>query len=214
MASLKLTAIIACKEKGFSDGIYNAIYNYTGLNGAHVVTCINTFHEIARNYANLLIVLDERLNGIKCRDSIFELIQQYPQARFIVLTSSTDPPFLLKILKAVAAAIPKDTLQGLEEITLCIRNCLRYGKYVCHSLIEKTNTYLNKLNTKSDILTATQMKVLVLQVKNYSVEETAAEIEISIGTVNIHRYNIKTRTKEAGFPSYIDYARHIGLLDN
>ena len=70
------------------------------------------------------------------------------------------------------------------------------------------------MDTISDILTSTQMKVLILQVKNYSVEETATELKISEGTVNVHRNAIKKRTEKAGFPSYIDYARHIGLMDN
>ena len=151
----------------------------------------DTFNGLDKNVKVLL--LDINLpdgNGITaCKD----LLQKFPNLRIIALTNFEDVSFIKQIIKNGAMGyLLKNT--GKNELVNAIKTVLEGERYLPQNIQEMLlNESLGKTSVSSFFipkLTSREKEILELIIKEYTTEEIAEKIFISIKTVESHRSNL------------------------
>ena len=151
----------------------------------------DTCNDLDKNVKVLL--LDINLpdgNGITaCKD----LLQKFPNLRIIALTNFEDVSFIKQIIKNGAMGyLLKNT--GKNELVNTIKTVLEGERYLPQNIQEMLlNESLGKTSASSFFipkLTSREKEILELIIKEYTTEEIAEKIFISIKTVESHRSNL------------------------
>lgn len=140
-----------------------------------------------------VLLLDINLpdgNGITaCKD----LLQKFPNLHIIALTNFEDVSFIKQIIKNGAMGyLLKNT--GKNELVTAIKTVLEGERYLPQNIQEMLlNESLGKSAPSSFFvpkLTSREKEILDLIIKEYTSEEIADKIFISIKTVESHRSNL------------------------
>lgn len=151
----------------------------------------DTFNGLDKSIKVLL--LDINLpdgNGITaCKD----LLQKFPNLHIIALTNFEDVSFIKQIIKNGAMGyLLKNT--GKNELVTAIKTVLEGERYLPQNIQEMLlNESLGKASTSSFFipkLTSREKEILDLIIKEYTTEEIAEKIFISVKTVESHRSNL------------------------
>lgn len=151
----------------------------------------DTFNGLDKSIKVLL--LDINLpdgNGITaCK----ELLQKFPNLRIIALTNFEDVSFIKQIIKNGAMGyLLKNT--GKNELVTAIKTVLEGERYLPQNIQEMLlNESLGKAVPSSFFvpkLTSREKEILDLIIKEYTTEEIAEKIFISVKTVESHRSNL------------------------
>lgn len=151
----------------------------------------NTFSGLDKSVKVLL--LDINLpdgNGITaCKD----LLEKFPNLRIIALTNFEDVSFIKQIIKNGAMGyLLKNT--GKNELVTAIKTVLEGERYLPQNIQEMLlNESLGKTSASSFFipkLTSREKEILDLIIKEYTTEEIAGKIFISVKTVESHRSNL------------------------
>ena len=151
----------------------------------------DTFNGLDENVKVLL--LDINLpdgNGITaCKD----LLQKFPNLHIIALTNFEDVSFIKQIIKNGAMGyLLKNT--GKNELVTAIKTVLEGERYLPQNIQEMLlNESLGKSAPSSFFvpkLTSREKEILDLIIKEYTTEEIAEKIFISVKTVEAHRSNL------------------------
>lgn len=140
-----------------------------------------------------VLLLDINLpdgNGITaCKD----LLQKFPNLRIIALTNFEDVSFIKQIIKNGAMGyLLKNT--DKKELVNAIKTVLEGERYLTQNIQEMLlNESLGKAAPSSFFvpkLTSREKEILDLIIKEYTTEEIAEKIFISVKTVESHRSNL------------------------
>ena len=140
-----------------------------------------------------ILLLDINLpdgNGITaCK----ELLSNFPNLQIIALTNYEDATFIKQIIKNGAMGyLLKNT--GKNELIEAIKTVLNGERYLQHNIREiLLNESLGKATTSSFFipkLTNREKEILALIIKEYTSDEIAEKIFLSIKTVESHRSNL------------------------
>jgi len=139
-----------------------------------------------------VLLLDINLpdgNGIlACKD----LLKKYPKLKIIALTNFEDSSFIRQIMKNGASGyLLKNT--GKTELVTAIKTVLEGDNYLPQNIREiLLNESIGKGNSSYFIpkLTSREKEILDLIIKEFTTEEMANALFISIKTVEAHRSNL------------------------
>jgi DNA-binding NarL/FixJ family response regulator len=162
------------------------------------ITISQSFTTIADTFSGLgehiqVLLLDINLpdgNGIAaCK----ELLQKFPGLRIIALTNFEDVAFIKQIIKNGALGYLLKNTDKTELVT-AIKTVLEGQRYLPQHISQMLlNESLGKNNPSSYFnpkLTSREKEILDLIIKEFTTEEIAAKIFISVKTVESHRSNL------------------------
>ena len=162
------------------------------------ITISQSFTTIADTFSGLgehiqVLLLDINLpdgNGIAaCK----ELLQKFPGLRIIALTNFEDVAFIKQIIKNGALGYLLKNTDKTELVT-AIKTVLEGQRYLPQHIGQMLlNESLGKNNPSSYFnpkLTSREKEILDLIIKEFTTEEIAAKIFISVKTVESHRSNL------------------------
>ena len=151
----------------------------------------DTFNGLDKSIKVLLLDINlPHGNGITaCKD----LLQKFPNLHIIALTNFEDVSFIKQIIKNGAMGyLLKNT--GKNELVTAIKTVLEGERYLPQNIQEMLlNESLGKASTSSFFipkLTSREKEILDLIIKEYTTEEIAEKIFISIKKVESHRSNL------------------------
>lgn len=170
----------------------------TMLKSNKEIVILQSFTSITDTFNGLdnsikILLLDINLpdgNGITaCKD----LLQKFPNLRIIALTNFEDVSFIKQIIKNGAMGyLLKNT--GKNELVTAIKTVLEGERYLPQNIQEMLlNESLGKTSASSFFipkLTSREKEILDLIIKEYTTEEIAGKIFISVKTVESHRSNL------------------------
>jgi two-component system NarL family response regulator len=143
--------------------------------------------EVYREQRPDVVLMDVRMPEMNGIDAIAAIRKDYPEARFIVLTTYDGDEDIYRALQAGARAyLLKDMLRDelVETIRAVYAGQRRIPAEVANRLAERMN------RTE---LTARELEVLRLIAQGKSNKIIAADLSISEGTVKIHVNNILSK---------------------
>ncbi len=164
-----------------------------------------------------LVLMDlsmPRMNGM---EAIREIKKHHPQTRVIALTVHPEEEYLETTLQAGAEGyVLKDATH--EELVLAIKSVLAGKPYLSPAVSGKIiSGYLERKNTRQSVsacrkLSPREQEVLKLIAEGYRNRQIAAELCISLKTVEKHRANLMKKLDLHNTAALTVYAMEKGLV--
>jgi DNA-binding NarL/FixJ family response regulator len=151
-------------------------------------------------------------------DAAKALREQYPELRFIVLTTYFSKSFVLSMLELGAAAyLPKNATPELMQTT--VREVVEKGFFyndevlaiIRENMVKPTRQKLSKPFQPN--LTAREKEVLQLICEEHTTPEIAEQLFISTRTVEGHRNNLLSKLQCRNTAGLVVVALQEGLVD-
>lgn len=160
-----------------------------------------------------LVVLDISLPGWDGLDGLVELRRRFPQQRVLMLSMYAEERYAVAALKSGAAGYITKTMAA-EELVKAIRKVMEGGTYIGPQLAEllAQQARAPAPELPHERLTARESEILALIGGGLQVKQVAAELDISVSSVNTYRLRI---FQKMGLPSnaaLIRYAVQHGLV--
>jgi DNA-binding NarL/FixJ family response regulator len=140
-----------------------------------------------------VIVMDVSMPGMNGLNATRTLKALHPESRIVALTRYSDDAYLQELLRAgVAGYVLKQSAS--IELLQAIRAAAAGGQYLDSTVTAKvTDRFLARDGTKTrqqrPAATERETEVLRLIARGYSNKEIAAELDLSVKTVEVHKAN-------------------------
>jgi DNA-binding NarL/FixJ family response regulator len=164
-----------------------------------------------------IVVMDISMPGSNGLVATRALKQVRPDASIVVLSRHGDDAYLQEFLRAgVAGYVLKQSASA--ELLQAIRAVAAGGQYLDSSLTARvTDAFLSKkrrVGRASVELTEREADVLRLIATGYSYKEIAAQLSLSVKTVDAHKVNAMRKLDLGGRIDIVKYAVLQGWLHN
>lgn len=142
--------------------------------------------EQARRLRPDIVVSDIAMPGMSGIDAMRQLKAEHSPARFIFMTVHTEPSLAAEAMRAGAAGYVLKHAAG-DELLDAIRVVMRGRTYLTPLITGDVRKLMASTTPAGRELTARQREVLRLLAQGKRMKEIAAELDISIGTVEDHK---------------------------
>jgi two-component system response regulator NreC len=167
--------------------------------------------EAVRAHQPALVVLDIHLPGEPSLPAIARMKQISPSTRFLVLTMYDDPMFARHALEAGAGGYVLKEAAPLELIR-ALQTVATGGSYL-HPSLGARLAVSNEKGLALDRLSERERDVLTRVVRGATNKQIAAELHLSVRTVETHRARMQDKLGVSGLLELVELARAQGLLD-
>ncbi len=174
---------------------------------------VELFLQLKRLAVNI-VLLDISMPGESGLDALKELRQKHPHLPVLILSIHPEQRFAVRALKAGASGYIMK--QGaVEELVQAIRKVVSGGKYVSASLAEQLATELDNESGKAlhETLSDREFQVMRLIAAGKKSSEIAAELSVTLSTVNTYRSRILEKMKMQSNVDLTRYAIENGLIE-
>ena len=183
--------------------------------GLRVIAEAGTVPEAVRKTRALragVLILDLNMPGGSSLEAIPELREQAPMTAIVVLTMQNDPAFARQALQSGAAGfVLKEAAD--DELLEAIRLAADGGTYLNPSLGARLAAQPPEPAGPPDDLSERELSVLRLIALGHTNSEIAAELHLSVRTVESHRAHIQQKTRRSSRAELVRYALEHGLVD-
>jgi DNA-binding NarL/FixJ family response regulator len=153
-----------------------------------------------------LTLMDQRLPGASGTDALISIRSEFPQAKVIMLTTSSGDIEIQRALRAGAVAyVLKSTLK--DELLRIIRGVSTGRKHIPSDVASRIAEHMGEEN-----LTARELEVLELVREGNKNKQIADQLSISEATVNFHIKNIVDKLQANDRTHAVTIALRRGLL--
>ena len=156
---------------------------------------------VVRHTPTALVLDLDRPGDISSLDTIRAVAQASPATRVIVLMAKDDPRFVRHALHAGAAACILDDLPG-EELVEAVRR----------AATQTLAAPQPESGPPPDDLTEREFEVLRLLALGHTNAEVAAQLHLSVRTVEAHRAHLQHKLRRPSRAELVRYALDRGLL--
>jgi DNA-binding NarL/FixJ family response regulator len=174
-----------------------------------MVAQVSTADEALQEYRRLqpdVILMDQRLPGASGTDALIGIRNEFPQARVMMLTTSSGDIEIQRALRAGAAAyVLKSTPKN--EILRIIRTVSTGRKHIPSDVASSVAEHMGQ-----EDLTARELDVLELIREGNKNKQIADQLSISETTVNFHIKNIVDKLQANDRTHAVTIAVRRGLL--
>lgn len=158
-----------------------------------------------------ILVLDLNMPGERSLPAIPRLCEASPRTRIVVLTMQTDPGFARQALRAGAIGyVVKEAADG--ELVQAIRMALDGRTYLSPELGARIAAGAADAQ-RVDELSERERGVLRLIALGYTNPEIAAQVHLSVRTVESHRAHIQRKLRRTTRAELVRYALDHGLVE-
>lgn len=167
--------------------------------------------EAVRAHRPALVVLDIHLPGQPSLPAIAQMKLTSPATRFLVLTMHDDPMFARHAFEAGAAgyvlkeAAPVELIRALHAVAV--------GETYLYPSVGARLAAAHDDRQALDRLSEREREVLVRVVRGATNKQIAAELHLSVRTVETHRARLQDKLGVSGLLELVEFARRHGLLE-
>jgi two-component system invasion response regulator UvrY len=171
--------------------------------------------ELCRELRPDIVLLDINLPGMNGIEAA-PLIRKYsPCTKIIGVSLHTQPVYARKLIQLGGAGyITKNSHR--KEMTFALHQVHSGKRYICEEIknIISQNNLLNKEGQSVNSLSMREMQIVEMVKQGFSSKEIAAEMSISVKTVEVHRYNILKKLNLKNAAQLVAYAGQYQLSLN
>ena len=190
---------------------------------------IEDFHVVAesedgRNTVRLckqlnpdIVIMDISMPDLNGIDATIQIREACPESKVIALSIHSDQRFVKQMLKAGASGyLLKDC--AFEELEQAIRTATEDKMYLSPRVAGTVvKDYISRLSQEESsvftLLSEREREVLQLLAEGRSTKEIAADLFISVKTIETHRQHIMKKLEIYKIPDLVKYAIKEGLID-
>lgn len=162
-----------------------------------------------------VILMDISMPGLNGIEATRQIRQSYPDIKVIVLSMHANEEYVFQVLRAGASGYVLKQSDSLEVLT-AIRAALAGGSFLSPPISRTViDDYVRRAearrhNSDIDVLTAREREVLQLLAEGLSNREIAAQLSISVKTVETHRSNMMNKLDMSSKTELVKYALRKG----
>ena len=211
----EIKIIIADDHTMFLQGIDSMLKKVENINIVGKATNGNEVLAILDNIKANIIVLDismPQMDGIELTKS---LKQTNPEIKILILSTHSNPQMIAKLIRIGADGYLLKNAEK-EELVNAIYNIYNGEKYFSKEVKKIHDEHSKKIkNNISSIteLSRRETEILKLIAQEFTAQEIADKIFISMNTVNTHRRNLLSKLNMKNTAGLVKYAVENGLLD-
>jgi two-component system, NarL family, response regulator NreC len=170
---------------------------------------------LARELHPHVVIMDISMPDMNGIDATRKIISDLPETKVIALSMHADRHFVTGMLEAGASGyLLKDC--AFEELVNAIHTVLANHTYLSPSIADiVVKNYVSKASGNSVVvsseLTPRERELLQLLAEGMTAKQIAAELHVSVKTVETHRRNITQKLGAASVAELIKYAIREGL---
>jgi len=156
-----------------------------------------------------VVVLDVSMPELNGLDATRELRAVAPDAAIVALTRYDDDAYVREIMRAGAAGYVLKQSQS-SELLRAIRAAARGSTYLDSTIPHRVNEVLSRRQRKAprSVISEREREVLRLMALGHSNKDIAAELGVSVKTVEVHKSNAM---RKLGLQGRIDIVRYAVL---
>ena len=165
-----------------------------------------------------VVLMDMVMPGLNGIEATRQIVKRVPGCRVLILTAYVEDERLLQALRVGAAGYVVKNSE-LDELLLAIQSVHRGNTYFSTSVSEEIAVNEVLLQSKQpepktgyDLLTNREREVLQLIAEGLSNQRIAAELVISVKTVEAHKAHIMAKLHARNRTDLIRYAIKRGLI--
>jgi DNA-binding NarL/FixJ family response regulator len=169
--------------------------------------------EIAREKKPKIILMDVNMSPVNGFDATKQIHKTSPDSKIIAVSMHTMPAYAKRMLQLGAMGyVTKNSSK--EEMITAIVEVSSGKKYVCHEV--KTILAEQELDENTDTadmnnLSRRELDIIKLIKEGLSSKEIALQLDISLKTVEVHRYNILKKLKLKNTAALVNFINTKGL---
>lgn len=214
----KLRVLIADDHKIIRDGLKGVINAEPDMEVVGEAGDGQEAWQKAKELQPHIVIMDismPKLSGIKATEN---LKRECPQIKVIALTAREDKSYIGQALRAGASGYVLK-LAAAEELINAIRVVAAGGSYLDETLASKmVNSFMRQQSSKAgeqgDTPTEREEEVLRLVAQGYINKEIAAQLGISVKTVETHKSNFMQKLNLRSRAEIVRYALSQGWLQD
>ncbi len=212
-----IKVIVVDDHKVFSDGIISILNEVEDITINHSASNAKELIKLLEIHPIDVILMDITLGKESGLDLTTTVKRLYPNIKVLILSMHSDRAYILKAIESGASGYLLKEIGG-NEMVKAIREVYNGGTYysqkISNILINHlTDTKLTVNNYFNNQLTPREKEVIILICKEYTNQEIAKELFISIRTVDTHRRNLLEKLKVKNTVGLVKYAIKVGLVD-
>jgi DNA-binding NarL/FixJ family response regulator len=148
-------------------------------------------------------------------EALPQIVKGFPGVKVIILSAHANEEYVIRALRSGAAGyMLKDA--ATSELELAVRSVSEDKMYLSPSISRTViNNYLQRVGgaiSPLEQLTPRQREILQLIAEGKNTKEIAAELAISVKTVESHRLQLMERLNIHDVPGLVRYAVRSGLV--
>jgi len=169
--------------------------------------------DIARKKKPKIILMDVNMTPVNGFDATRQIHRTSPESQIIAVSMHTMPAYAKRMFQLGAMGyVTKNSSK--EEMIKAIVEVDKGKKYICDEV--KTILAEQKLEENTDVtnmnnLSRRQLDIIKLIKEGLSSREISLQLEISLKTVEVHRYNILKKLKMKNTAALINFINAKGL---
>ena len=186
--------LLADDHKIMRDGLRSLIERHPGMEVVAEAESGRTALKLSVKLRPDVVVMDINMPDLNGIDATHRIIDEAPGVRVIAFSMHTDHQFVAEALKAgVSGYLDKNS--AFEELAHAIRTVNANQSYLCSKITgDVLKSYVGKMvqeeTDHTDLLTDRQREIVQLYAEGLSTNQIAAELNISVKTVETHRRNV------------------------
>jgi DNA-binding NarL/FixJ family response regulator len=176
--------------------------------------------ELAKKLSPSVVVMDIAMPNLNGLEATRQIAREVPDAKLLVLSSYDDEEYVQQVTEAGATGyllkqtVATDLIKAVRETK---KGNAFFSPAISKRLIERyRETFLRGAPVRrlSDVLTSREVEVLQLIAEGYANKQIAAELSISIKTVEKHRQQVMNTLNIHNIAGLTRYAISKGITEN
>lgn len=172
--------------------------------------------ELALKLRPDVILMDISMPVLRGFDAVRRIKKRRPEAKILMLTVYNDEDVVARCMEAGACGfLVKDSPPS--QVVYAIQAAARDQQYMSPQVLKPViGQYVrrqDKPKTRYDLLSDREREILVLLAEGASMKEIAGKLNLSVKTVDTHKYNIMRKLEIHDRTGLIRYAIRTKLID-
>ncbi len=169
--------------------------------------------EIARDKRPNIVLMDVNMSPVNGFDATRQIHKLSPESRIIAVSMHTMPAYAKRMLQLGAMGyVTKNSSK--EEMIAAIIEVRNGKKYICEEVKNiLAQQELDEDNEEGDLnnLSRRELDIIKLIKEGLSSKEIAQQLDISLKTVEVHRYNVLKKLKLKNTAALVNFINAKGL---
>lgn len=205
-----ITLVIADDHPVFREGLMKILEKDTDISLLGAASDGNEAFAMIKQYEPNIVVLDFSMPGMNGLEIAKSSLEMYPDMGFIILTMFNDEEYIQEALSlGVKGYLLKDSV--VRDILDSIYSVAAGDIFITPLVQSVLNDSDKKENKDSvlmslDTLTPSELQVLKRVADNKTSQQIAAELFVSIRTVQNHRMNMANKLNLTGHHKLLEFA--------